>query len=65
MQNPRTSLGSAWKKLEEEAHGNKTEVGMRMGVEVLKSHFQINNILDLLQEKKFGGLVREEDDEDL
>lgn len=36
-----------------------------MGGDVLKAHFHINNILDLLQENKFGGLIREEDDEDL
>lgn len=54
----------------EEARGRGSEEqdrsgGVRMGGEVLKAHFQISNLLDLLQEKKFGGLIREEDNQDL
>lgn len=40
-----TSLGSPWKKLEEEAQRNKIAVGMRMSGEVLKAHFSNQHVL--------------------
>lgn len=42
---PSTSLGSPWKKLEEEAQRNKIEGGMRMGGELLKAYFSNQHAL--------------------